>query len=72
MTPSCWRCGFQTIGGHLTFLGKCGWFETRGREARAIPGTVVDEGCKFFLHDPARYWNSHEVAVNTDLPLTPA
>lgn len=47
--PTCWTCGFQKIGGHLTFLGICGWFLTKGKPEKPIPPTVVDVGCKFYL-----------------------
>lgn len=46
---ACWTCGFQKIGGHLTFLGNCGWFETKDKPAKPIPPTVVDVGCKFHI-----------------------
>lgn len=52
MTDGCWGCRFQTLGGHLTFLGWCVWFEARGQERKQIPPSVVDVGCRF--------WASHE------------
>lgn len=44
----CWGCGFQRLGGHLTFLGFCGWFEAHGRERKQIPPEVVDVGCNLW------------------------
>lgn len=51
---ACWTCGFQKIGGHLTFLGICGWFLTKGKPEKPIPADVVDVGCKFWLQGNRR------------------
>lgn len=47
---SCWTCGYQAIGGHLTFLGDCRWFVVhRDQVKKPIPPTVVDLGCKHWM-----------------------
>lgn len=44
---SCWTCGWQQMGGD-TFLGLCRYFETKGQAKKAIPVTVVDQGCRLW------------------------
>lgn len=45
----CWECGYQKIGGHLTFLGFCRWFVVnRAEPEKPIPPDRVDVGCKFW------------------------
>ena len=62
MHAGCWTCQHQQIGGHLTFLGNCRWFPAHGKgDAKAIPPRVVDVGCKLYVHEPTRYWATHEV-----------
>ena len=58
---SCWTCGFQKLWGWETFLGTCGWFETKGEMAKPIPVGVVDRGCRLYLKDEGRYGVTREV-----------
>jgi hypothetical protein len=44
----CWGCSSQRLGGHRTLLGFCEWFPAHGKGEKAIPGTVVDVGCRFW------------------------
>lgn len=46
---SCWSCRHQSLGG-TTFLGRCLWFKFKGDPPKDIPPTVVDRGCKFWVH----------------------
>lgn len=45
---SCWNCKHQKLGGGETFLGKCTYFATIGRENKDILPRIVDVGCKFW------------------------
>jgi hypothetical protein len=44
---SCWTCLFQDLDNE-TFLGKCRFFEKRGKPAAEIPPEMVDKGCAHF------------------------
>jgi len=50
---NCWTCLYQKLGGY-TLLGKCLYFETIGKEAKEIPATLVDVGCKFWIHKDSK------------------
>jgi hypothetical protein len=58
---SCWTCAYQRKGGHLTFLGICGWFAANGREPKEITPAIVDVGCKF--HEPRAQRSAHKDEV---------
>lgn len=47
MMKTCWDCQYIRLGG-ICFPAKCGWFESKNKEAREIPVSVIDNGCKFF------------------------
>lgn len=51
---SCWTCTFQDIYSQGTFLGRCKYFATQGKETKDIPPSVVDVGCKFWKERPVR------------------
>ena len=44
---SCWKCGWQQIGG-ITLIGICWWFYKSKGFAKEIPREVCDKGCRFW------------------------
>ena len=56
---SCWVCGWNKLG-TLTLMGTCGYFEHIGKEAKEIPATICDKGCKAWENKVKIEWDKKE------------
>ena len=48
MDKSCWNCAYKKEK-QISLFGVCLYFLHIGKEAKPIPETIVDKGCKHFI-----------------------